>query len=64
MGAASSRWTPRRSHSPVVRCTTFRMSAGQYANWRHTLLTVGVVPDRGGCFALEVPEERRGATSP
>ncbi|NED37187.1 DUF779 domain-containing protein [Streptomyces sp. SID8499] len=34
----------------------FWMSAGQYAYWRHTHLTVDVVPGRGGGFSLEAPE--------
>lgn len=34
----------------------FWMSADQYAYWRHTHLTVDVVPGRGGGFSLEAPE--------
>ncbi|ONK15555.1 DUF779 domain-containing protein [Streptomyces sp. MP131-18] len=34
----------------------FWMSADQYAYWRHTFLTVDVVPGRGGGFSLEAPE--------
>ncbi|MFG2137850.1 DUF779 domain-containing protein [Streptomyces sp. NPDC048650] len=34
----------------------FWMSADQYARWRHTHLTVDVVPGRGGGFSLEAPE--------
>ncbi|WP_275461649.1 DUF779 domain-containing protein [Streptomyces noursei] len=34
----------------------FWMSADQYARWRHTHLTVDVVPGRGSGFSLEAPE--------
>lgn len=34
----------------------FWMSADQYAYWRHTHLTVDVVPGRGSGFSLEAPE--------
>ncbi|GAA4993577.1 DUF779 domain-containing protein [Kitasatospora paranensis] len=36
--------------------TPFWMSADQYAYWRHTHLTVDVVPGRGSGFSLEAPE--------
>jgi len=31
------------------------MSAAQFAYWRHTHLTIDVVPGRGGGFSLEAP---------
>jgi uncharacterized protein (DUF779 family) len=31
----------------------FYMSAGQFEYWRHTQLTIDVVPGRGGMFSLE-----------
>ncbi len=34
----------------------FWMSADQFARWRHTHLTVDVVPGRGSGFSLEAPE--------
>jgi len=34
----------------------FWMSAAQFAYWRHTHLTVDVVPGRGSGFSLEAPE--------
>ncbi|MFI9722231.1 DUF779 domain-containing protein [Streptomyces sp. NPDC052396] len=34
----------------------FWMSAGQFERWRHTHLTVDVVPGRGSGFSLEAPE--------
>jgi uncharacterized protein (DUF779 family) len=34
----------------------FWMSAAQFQYWRHTHLTVDVVPGRGGGFSLEAPE--------
>ncbi|GJF30667.1 hypothetical protein KNE206_33670 [Kitasatospora sp. NE20-6] len=36
--------------------TPFWMGADQYARWRHTHLTVDVVPGRGSGFSLEAPE--------
>ncbi|MCP2168430.1 DUF779 domain-containing protein [Goodfellowiella coeruleoviolacea] len=36
--------------------TPFWISADQYAHWRHTHLTVDVVPGRGSGFSLEAPE--------
>jgi len=35
---------------------TFWMSAAQFDRWRHTHVTVDVVPGRGGGFSLEAPE--------
>jgi len=35
--------------------TPFYMSGPQYAYWRHTHLTVDVVPGRGGGFSVEAP---------
>ncbi|MFF0794673.1 DUF779 domain-containing protein [Streptomyces spiralis] len=40
----------------VAGDTPFWMSADQYAYWRHTHLTVDVVPGRGSGFSLESPE--------
>ncbi|MGX1506025.1 UNVERIFIED_CONTAM: uncharacterized protein (DUF779 family) [Streptomyces graminofaciens] len=40
----------------VAGGTPFWMSADQYAYWRHTHLTVDVVPGRGSGFSLEAPE--------
>ncbi|MFG2526470.1 DUF779 domain-containing protein [Streptomyces sp. NPDC048516] len=34
----------------------FWMSGDQFARWRHTHLTVDVVPGRGSGFSLEAPE--------
>ncbi len=34
----------------------FYMSASQFEYWKHTELTVDVVPGRGGMFSLENPE--------
>ncbi len=36
--------------------TPFWMSSAQFAYWRHTHLTVDVVPGRGSGFSLEAPE--------
>lgn len=35
------------------------MSGPQYEYWRHTHLTIDVVPGRGGGFSLEAPEGYR-----
>ncbi|MFF5187328.1 DUF779 domain-containing protein [Streptomyces sp. NPDC000345] len=40
----------------VAGNTPFWTSADQYASWRHTHLTVDVVPGRGSGFSLEAPE--------
>jgi hypothetical protein len=40
----------------VAGDTPFWMSSAQYAYWRHTHLTVDVVPGRGSGFSLEAPE--------
>jgi uncharacterized protein len=37
----------------------FYMSRGQFEYWKHTQLTVDVVPGRGGMFSLEGPEGLR-----
>lgn len=38
------------------RPVEFWMSAAQFERWRHTHLTVDVVPGRGSGFSLEAPE--------
>ena len=43
----------------VPEPVTFWMSAAQFGRWRHTHLTVDVVPGRGGGFSLEAPEGER-----
>jgi uncharacterized protein (DUF779 family) len=35
------------------------MSASQFEYWKHTHLTIDVVPGRGGGFSLESPEGMR-----
>ncbi|MFC5724341.1 DUF779 domain-containing protein [Streptomyces gamaensis] len=40
----------------VAEPVGFWMSADQYERWRHTHLTVDVVPGRGSGFSLEAPE--------
>jgi len=40
----------------VPEPVTFWMSADQFSRWRHTHLTVDVVPGRGSGFSLEAPE--------
>lgn len=43
----------------VPEPVTFWMSTAQFETWRHTHLTVDVVPGRGGGFSLEAPEGMR-----
>lgn len=38
------------------RTIAFWMSVSQYAYWKHTHLTVDVVPGRGSGFSVEAPE--------
>ncbi len=38
------------------RTVPFWMSVSQYAYWKHTHLTVDVVPGRGSGFSVEAPE--------
>ncbi|MCB1777273.1 MAG: DUF779 domain-containing protein [Candidatus Competibacteraceae bacterium] len=40
----------------------FHMSAAQFEYWKHTQLTIDVVPGRGGMFSLEGPEGLRFLT--
>jgi uncharacterized protein (DUF779 family) len=40
----------------VAEPITFWMSTSQFERWRHTHLTVDVVPGRGSGFSLEAPE--------
>jgi uncharacterized protein (DUF779 family) len=40
----------------VAEPITFWMSASQFKLWKHTHLTVDVVPGRGSGFSLEAPE--------
>jgi uncharacterized protein (DUF779 family) len=40
----------------VAEPVTFWMSVSQFELWRHTHLTVDVVPGRGSGFSLEAPE--------
>ena len=40
----------------------FYMSAAQFDYWKHTKLTIDVVPGRGGMFSLENGEDVRFLT--
>ncbi|MGX1849544.1 DUF779 domain-containing protein [Streptomyces sp. NBC_01454] len=46
----------RLSVEGVPEPVEFWMSGDQFARWRHTHLTVDVVPGRGSGFSLEAPE--------
>lgn len=37
----------------------FYISASQYETWKHTILTIDVVPGRGGMFSLDNGREKR-----
>lgn len=37
----------------------FYISASQYEAWKHTILTIDVVPGRGGMFSLDNGREKR-----
>ncbi|MFC5392402.1 DUF779 domain-containing protein [Bosea vestrisii] len=39
--------------------TPFYIGAAQYEAWKHTALTIDVVPGRGGMFSLDNGRERR-----
>ncbi len=45
--------------SPDSRSIPFYMSREQFEYWKHTFLTVDVVPGRGSGFSLEGPEGKR-----
>jgi uncharacterized protein (DUF779 family) len=40
----------------VAEPVSFWMSTSQFQAWKHTHLTVDVVPGRGSGFSLEAPE--------
>ena len=42
--------------------TPFYISASQYDVWKHTVLTIDVVPGRGGMFSLDNGREKRFLT--
>lgn len=42
--------------------TPFYIGAAQYEVWKHTILTIDVVPGRGGMFSLDNGRERRFLT--
>ncbi len=39
----------------IVEKVNFYMSKDQYANWKHTHLTVDITKGRGASFSLEIP---------
>ncbi len=39
----------------AIRGCNFYMSQDQFEYWKHTQLTVDVVPGRGASFSLEIP---------
>ena len=45
-----------------IASVPFYISASQYDYWKHTQLTIDVVPGRGGGFSLEAPEGVRFLT--
>jgi uncharacterized protein (DUF779 family) len=47
------------ANGDVPRLIDFWMSREQFQYWRHTHLTVDVVPGRGSGFSVEAPEGKR-----
>ena len=45
-----------------INDTPFYISASQYEVWKHTDLTIDVVPGRGGMFSLDNGREKRFLT--
>jgi uncharacterized protein (DUF779 family) len=45
-----------------IQGTPFYMGAAQFEYWKHTQLTIDVVPGRGGGFSLEAPRGVRFLT--
>ena len=43
----------------VIEGVSFHMSRSQFEYWKHTELTIDVVPGRGGMFSLEGSEGMR-----
>jgi uncharacterized protein (DUF779 family) len=50
---------PQVPAEDVPRLIEFWMSREQFEYWRHTHLTVDVVPGRGSGFSVEAPEGKR-----
>ena len=46
----------------AIEETPFYMGAAQFEYWRHTHLTIDVVPGRGSGFSLEAPDGIRFIT--
>lgn len=46
----------------MIQDTPFYMSASQFEYWKHTELTIDVVPGRGAGFSLEAPRGVRFLT--
>jgi len=57
-GASDTRLAALRIDG-IPEPVSFWMSTAQFELWRHTHLTVDVVPGRGGGFSLEAPEGMR-----
>lgn len=60
-GSATRASTPAAESpdSPESRRIPFFMSAEQFEYWKHTFLTIDVVPGRGSGFSVEAPEGKR-----
>ena len=46
----------------MIGVTPFSIGAAQFEVWKHTILTIDVVPGRGGMFSLDNGRERRFLT--
>jgi uncharacterized protein (DUF779 family) len=59
VGATGRSGTPPADDDEAPRLIEFWMSREQFDYWRHTHLTVDVVPGRGSGFSVEAPEGKR-----
>ena len=57
MTPPSPKEPPQRQ--PITSELEFWMSAEQFSYWKHTHLTVDVVPGRGAGFSVETPTGKR-----
>ena len=62
----ATRWAnsvlARRTFCCRIEGCPFYIGAAQFEYWKHTELTIDVVPGRGGGFSLESPEGLRFLT--
>ncbi len=59
IGRGTEEPTEPAAASSEPRRIPFFMSAEQFEYWKHTFLTIDVVPGRGSGFSVEAPEGKR-----